>query len=98
MNLCHMVMDASQRHHAESVQGHLKSLSTFGGGAVHTPVRHEEHQVHLPGGGKERQKHRWDSRSEALNDVQLFTLNLPGEGNFGASLKPPYSSSYEFAS
>lgn len=100
LNLCHVVMDASQRHHAESVQRHLKSLSTVGGGAVHTPVRHEEHQVDLPGreGKKERQKHRWDGGSEALSAVQLFTLNLPGEGNFGASRKPPYSSSYEFAS
>lgn len=51
-----MVMDASQCHHAQRVQGHLKSLSTFWGGAVHTPVRHEEHQVHLPGEGKKDRK------------------------------------------
>lgn len=88
MYLCHMIVDASQRHHAECVQGHLQGLNPLWGGAIHTPVRHEEHQIYY-----EAKRNGESGGQCGAKNPLWFLQSLPGEGNLGASLKPPYSSS-----
>lgn len=50
-----MVVDASQCHHTERVQGHLESLDPLCGGTIHRPVGHKEHQIHWGGVEGQRQ-------------------------------------------
>lgn len=56
--LCNVVMDASQCHHAKRVQGHLESLDPFRCGAIHSPIGHEEHQIHYRCIGKREKQEK----------------------------------------
>lgn len=56
--LCNVVMDASQCHHAKRVQGHLESLDPFRCGAIHSPIGHEEHQIHYRCIGKKEKQEK----------------------------------------